>query len=821
MKQTRTLMLRNFQHSLFFLLPLWSFLLLALNLQAQTQRQYIKAGDEAFAEYNYRAAMIYYDTVYSIRPDDPEIAHKFAEAARLYKVYKLAEPAYQAVVDGEGSLQKYPLAQYWLAAVKKSQGKYEEALETFQEFLLAAPPNQEYYLERTRQEIENCRWALELMDQPLPEREVYHLDTSINTLYTEVAPYWTGERLYYSSLRFPNDQDDYVPPRPITKILMSDSLQAGVPMGDSINVPRKHTAHTAFSLDGRRIYFTVCEYEKGLKIRCGIYYREKQEDGSWGKARPVTGNINVSGASSTNPSIGYDEKRKRELLYFASDRPGGQGGMDVWYASMDKDGNPAEPVNFSYVNTPEDEITPFYDNRFRVFYFSSKAHRNLGGFDIFEVKKIGEDWGEIKNVGLPINTSYDETHFTVDKTGDFAHYASNHPDQVVHDPQDRDIRTCCSDIYNVELNRYIELEAIGQCGGDLLSEVRFNLENLSEPEGIAQAVEDTFRYRLVPEAEYRLVASKPDYKSDSLEFDTRNLEGGTVLNKELTLEARIYLTVTLNDKIDDAPINGATIELRERGELYQVEKDLEGNSFTFELQPDRTYEIVVKKQEFLSTTREVTTTRSCTPQNLQEPIPMTRLRLELPISLYFDNDRPNPRTLQKTTRRTYAQTYRAYFERKEVFKQEFSRGLEPEAADSAAMKVDSFFEVDVKTGFERLDAFADELIPYLENLEPGQTLIISIRGFASPVAGGLYNQNLTSRRIASVRNFFNAKYGGDRLQQFIDADKLQVVERSFGESEAQKDVSDDPNDDKNSIYSVKASKERRVEIIDIAREEER
>ena len=62
----------------------------------------------------------------------------------------------------------------------------------------------------------------------------------------------------------------------------------------------------------------------------------------------------------TQPSLGYDSENN-EVLFFVSDREGGQGGLDVWYSSMQEDGTYASPTNLKEVNTKFDEFSPYYD----------------------------------------------------------------------------------------------------------------------------------------------------------------------------------------------------------------------------------------------------------------------------------------------------------------------------------------------------------------------------------------------------------------------------------------------------------------------------
>jgi len=96
----------------------------------------------------------------------------------------------------------------------------------------------------------------------------------------------------------------------------------------------------------------------------------------------------------------------------------------------------------------------------------------------------------------------------------------------------------------------------------------------------------------------------------------------------------------------------------------------------------------------------------------------------------------------------------------------------------------------------------------------GRTVNLYFRGYASPISVNEYNFNLGRRRINSLLNDVNG-YRGGVLRKYIDSGQLVLTERSFGETTASKEVSDDPNDPRRSIFSPAASRERRVEIEEI------
>ncbi len=146
---------------------------------------------------------------------------------------------------------------------------------------------------------------------------------------------------------------------------------------------------------------------------------------------------------SENPHLIWESHpaydNKNNILFFASDRPGGYGGVDIWYMSKNRDGW-SEPINCGEnVNTPCDDITPFVSPVANKLYFSTTGRDNMGGYDIFYLNYsvMGDKVDFPKtptNIGAPINTKYDEFspsfpnysenyfYYSSDQDGDFDIY---------------------------------------------------------------------------------------------------------------------------------------------------------------------------------------------------------------------------------------------------------------------------------------------------------------------------------------------------------------------------------------------------------------
>lgn len=144
--------------------------------------------------------------------------------------------------------------------------------------------------------------------------------------------------------------------------------------------------------------------------------------GKWGKLVLLPG-INVTGYSSSHAVLNSEGS----VLYFVSDRPGGIGETDIWYAEKQEDGNWGEPVNCGRtINTVAAETFPTI-NEDGLLYFSSKGFPGLGGYDIYRTKGEKAQWEMPENMKAPINSGADELGLVVARNGKQAYMASGRP----------------------------------------------------------------------------------------------------------------------------------------------------------------------------------------------------------------------------------------------------------------------------------------------------------------------------------------------------------------------------------------------------------
>lgn len=809
-------MMQRFYIILFLLLTGFIY-----GVQAQTQSQYLTEAANAFESENYAAALEYYSNALEFDEEDITLMYKVAESARLYHSYTLADSLYKMVVEAESD-GNYPEASFWRGIVLQAKGDYQGSNDMFNLYLSEHSGEDEYLDKRANKEINANNWAIEMIEYAPENPILERLDEGVNTPYSEFGSYLLNDTLYFSSLRFENEADKNIPARPISKILISVDSMPGIVL-DTPNVTELHTAHTTFSKEHDRIYYTICEYITGNEIRCDLYYREVNADGSFGMEVKLPAHINNDSTTSTEPSIGMDPLTGNEVLFFVSDREGGEGMRDIWMTEV-IDTTFGDPVNVRSINTAWDDITPQYDFNTKALYFSTEGYLGYGGFDVYASYPTAEGgWTQPENMGPPINSSYNDIYFFMLEDGENGYVSSNRPGSLF---LEEDKEACCYDIYKAQIPD-LEVDLIAETYLASFNEPVTGATVKLYPVHVPALMEeryhpDSFSYRmpLKRNKDYILVAEKENYLPDTIKFSTRKYDDTTDIIKRLNLKTiDLNLLALVFDDVTKQSILGAEVTVipMDEPDNKDMSINLDNNEFRFSLDRDKSYRVIASRKGYKSQSIVIDASDFPNESQVVEKIylPIGDLSDFLPLVLYFDNDHPDPDSWRRSTNKIYSETYDPYYERKTQYKDVFSEPLETEESKQMAQRdIERFFETELKKGDEDLGRFLGVL---LKSLEEGVPVNIFIKGYTSPRYSKAYNYALGLRRVAAVKNELR-DYQGGALIPYMKSGQLAVTQKSFGELESPEDVIDDLQDKRNSIYSVKASKERRVEIINVDKE---
>ena len=211
-----------------------------------------------------------------------------------------------------------------------------------------------------------------------------------------------------------------------------------------LNSRRDHTGNIALDPLSKDLYFTRGDVET---LDCEIFFAKKKKRRGWEKPVRLKGPVNMKGYTSTQPAVGRLAD-STVILYFVSNRPGGLGGNDIWYTIV-KNGKSGECVNLGpMVNSAADELTPFYDQRNGVLYFSSDREGGKGGHDIYCSQGQRNTWQKAEVVCGCLNSEQNDLYFTITSYDSITgrplagYLASNRSDSFFLTDT-----SCCNDLY--------------------------------------------------------------------------------------------------------------------------------------------------------------------------------------------------------------------------------------------------------------------------------------------------------------------------------------------------------------------------------------
>ena len=709
---------------------LFSFILIKA-ASGQTLNAYVKGADEALAKKDYFSAYNFMRTAHEIEPKNTELTYKLAEAARLYSAFTRAE-MYYTEVDSSKDAADFPATDFWLGYVKERLGKYQEALDLYNIYISEHSDDDAELTALAKKHTEISQWAIKALETKDTIFTYIHLGSEVNTTFSEFGARQDSNLLYYTSLRFLLKESAH-PEKPYSKILKRTDQKTGE-VDTLINDTYLHTAN--FTLNGAkdRVYYSLCEYINASEIRCNLYYRDIV-DGAFGIAQKLPEPINMAGYTNTQPYIGYDSIKQKEVLFFVSDRPGGKGRADIWFCNIADRDNFSPPENLTAVNTESAEQSPYYHRGTNTFYFSSEGYLGFGGLDIYSVEINNGLWGVPVNMGSPMNSSLDDAFFTMSEDGDQGFFSSNRIGSMYLSPEDE---ACCYDIY---------------------------------------------------------------------QFDR--------IKRFVAPTTRVVLVRTF-EKRNRLPLEGVKVDLSEIPSGYtDVRQETFSVQYLYVLALNKEFNVTGTKKGYLPDSRVFNSAENPTADTLIIDLFLDIGNLEdfLPLAIYFDNDVPGKKSRSETATERYLETYGPYMAQKDVFIKKYSGGAPAEQKEAAIRAITSFFDNDLATGKREFESFMHILEQYMKE---GLNFTIYLKGYTSPLASHEYNKSLGNRRISSIQNEFKSFRDGI-LWKYMESGDLVVTQKSFGEETAPKTVSDDKKNARKSIYSPEASRERRVEIIEIAK----
>lgn len=596
---------------------------------------------------------------------------KLANSYRLTGDTKNAEAAYQKVLESDESAIYY----LYYAQALQSNKKYEEAKDAFLTYnnkLGAGGTPNEYNSERYNYKLDNdvrgevlaeaCdRVANFKVNQRIKLKNVQEL----NGGRLDFSPSYYQKGIVFVSNRPEGNNPEYVDKWFNTEFMNlyfadkdGDKLGEPVAFEGEVNT-QFHEGPVTFSRNGQRMYFTRNNFYKGKKgkdkkdiIRLKIYTADLKGN-SWGNIKELP--FNSEEYSVCHPTLSPDGTR----LYFASEAPGGFGGLDI-YVSESKAGIWTAPVNLGEnVNTAGNELFPFIHDD-GTLYFASNGHAGLGGLDIFstvrtdngdateigDVEEEGEAWDLVQNVGKPFNSSVDDFGLILDVTGTSGYLTSRREggygeDDIYSFVTPKGLRApegipiCVYDkatdqpinAAKLTVDESIDGKIMNKETGELLLKVlpstiaedEYTIQLKSAASQLAQLADNGFDsdnqglidYMAFGEDSYYVTATKEGYKFSEMEVSYYNIRALGDVDKCIAIPMEKLpptppkpdcnkFTGVVKNKEYKNPVNKAIVTFVNRcnGEMVEVLTD-ETGKFDFCYECDCDYVLTGDKENFL------------------------------------------------------------------------------------------------------------------------------------------------------------------------------------------------------------------------------
>ncbi|HET6990917.1 MAG TPA: OmpA family protein, partial [Bacteroidia bacterium] len=326
--------------------------------------------------------------------------------------------------------KRFPDVRFYYATALMNNAKYPEAIKQFDAYSEPLDPSNPQFIRATRCSA-GCLFATD-SNSIKKEVIVQRLDSVVNGGTAVFAATYYGDP---NELLFTAAKAGNVSTPDLTKLgldayytdmftakQMNGTWMKPEPLKSSLGVlnsPENEGA-AMVSFGKENLFFTRWN-DNGKE--CAIFVCNNVND-SWLAPKRMDDNVNAPGCRNMMPFLSNDGS----TLYFVSDRSGGQGGLDIWMVTINEDGSTSPAKNLGpLINTPDDEITPFYHFTTSTLFYSTNGMGGFGGFDVVKSSFNADDstWAKPKNLEAPFNSSRDDAYFVLDRMQQHGYFSSD------------------------------------------------------------------------------------------------------------------------------------------------------------------------------------------------------------------------------------------------------------------------------------------------------------------------------------------------------------------------------------------------------------
>lgn len=394
--------------------PVLITLLCIIGLQVTAQSE--KKAIDFMAEGNFSAAINELDELIKNEPENDNFNYYMGVALLNTGGDKSrAVPYLEKIVENN----TIPNRLYMLGRAYHFGYRFQEAIEMFERFMKEGKGSEENQ-KNAPQQIVYCQNAIEIMKYPA-NVTIQNLGLDINTPYPEYFPFVPRDESFilFNSRR--GEKSKELPNGQFAANVFYATEKAGKFMRavalDGVNSYDHDEEIVGLSADGKQVIF----YMESLSGD-GDLYLANMNGPVAGKPEKLPKVINTK-----HHEIAACLSQEGNEIYFASDMPGGYGGVDLYVVRKLPNGQWSQPQNLGpTINTEFDEDFPNLSPDGKVLFFSSKGHSSMGGYDIFKAEWDAQKmrFGSVENMRFPINTPDDNLSFMMAQNGRYGYMSA-------------------------------------------------------------------------------------------------------------------------------------------------------------------------------------------------------------------------------------------------------------------------------------------------------------------------------------------------------------------------------------------------------------
>ncbi len=413
---------KKHRHLLSMMLSIGAFLITFLAQAQSDLEKKIQRADALLASKDYKQALPIYLELDKAKPNDPANHYAIGICYTQINEAQKATPYLKSAIESK-SKDVPDKVYYWYGKSLHLGGKFEEAVAALNNFRQTTS-NVEMAADAAKL-VSQCTIAKALMSKP-EEVFVQSMD-AINTPATEYGAVISADEttLAYTAVKKNTTTTATTAAKEYEDVMIvhKTGSQWSTPQSAGIVAPavggvKSNIGSVGMSPDGQKMLIYV-----GSGGNNGDIYSSMLQGDKWAVPSKLGREVN-STYMENSASFTPDEK----VVYFASNRPGGLGGMDIYKAEKQPDGSWGAPINLGpTVNSKYDEEAPFIHPDKKTLYFTSDGTNSMGGDDIFKTVNEKGKWTTPVNLGSPINSVYNDGFFSLSADGKKGYFSSDRP----------------------------------------------------------------------------------------------------------------------------------------------------------------------------------------------------------------------------------------------------------------------------------------------------------------------------------------------------------------------------------------------------------